>query len=75
MSRVKGGASSHARHRKSLKLPKVILAAGKMYLKQPHRLLIKRTNTQPATGKTANGTSAHCGSKGSTLVFAHTMKR
>ncbi len=44
MSRVKRGVTSHARHKKSLIKPKVIMDVVKIPLKLPSRLLPRRGN-------------------------------
>ena len=73
MSRVKGGTVTHARHKKLLKLPRDILALEKMYLKQPHRLLIKPTNMRPVTGRLGSVILGACGFSVSMLEQDNTI--
>ena len=68
MSRVKGGAASHARHKK------IVKQAAKGYYgaaldatsAPPSRRSTRRCSMPPATARCASATSARCGSSGST---------
>ena len=70
MSRVKGGASSHARHRKVVKA-----AAGYYGARSRNFRTARQTNTQPATVRPASVISALCGFSGSTRLSAATTTR
>ena len=74
MSRTKGGVVTHARHKKVIKAAKGYYGRRKNTFKVARQVVDKANQYATRDRRTASGTSALCGSSGSTPLCAATTK-